>query len=153
MLLLLAIAGILVLVVLWAQAEDNKIKHKAELATAILAQSKIEGTEQDIHFLCDRLLTDEEYLYQIINNTSTVNFGSSGKVQIASVPEITFAGDNMAMIEKDGKHWEIVRMDYGAQHVVRISEIGTRGGVGKSIQVPEYELLRALSGLEIIREE
>ena len=152
MLILLVVVALVTLWVLAAWADEKKVKHKAELAAALLAQHKIEGTEQDIQFFCDRLLTDDEYVLQIINSASAVSFGSSGKVQLTSVPEITFAGENMAMIEKDGKHWEIVRMDYGAQHVVRISEIGARGGVGKSIQVPEYELLRALSGLEVIKE-
>ena len=126
---------IVILLALWVAgtwANEKKVRDTAQLAALLLAQHNIEGTEQDIQFFCDKLLTDDEYLYQIINNTSAVSFGGSGKVQLAAVPEITFAGDNMAMIEKDGKRWEIVRMAYGAQQVVRISEIGARGGVGKS---------------------
>jgi hypothetical protein len=149
---MLLLVGVLGLIALWVWAESSKEKHRAKLAAVMLKQYKITGSQKDLQCLCDKLLTEEELLQQLLSGTNTVAFGSGGKLQLNAVPEFIFNG-NLAQIDSDGKKCEVMRMNYGTRQMLRITEIGARGGSGKSIQIGEYELLMVLVGLGVIRED
>lgn len=144
----------MVIVVLCKIAEAlYKRKQRGELLAAILAIKRINGEDDDIAAVCEKLLTEEEYLMQLMSGGLSVNFGAGGMMTVAEMPEVQVLGDDMAILTLGKRKIEFMRLQVGNKDMVRLTEIGAHGASRTVLECGKWELLRALTGIKIVREE
>jgi len=103
--------------------------------------------------LVDKLLTNEEYLSQLIaNGQNTVTTTRNGEIQLTQVPQVSVNG-NIASIVIGSNRVDAVKLNGEFGNDIQFNFYGPRGGVRASERWSEWALKQLLVALEIAREE
>lgn len=103
--------------------------------------------------LVDELLTNEEYLSQLIaNGQNAVTTTRNGEIQLTQAPQVSVNG-NIASIVIGNNRVDAIKLDGELGNDIQFNFYGPRGGVRASERWPEWALRQLLVALNIAREE
>ena len=132
-------------------AEIQRRKQRADLIAKLIAYHNL-GTEANLVYACDKLMTDEEALLALISADGGISFGAGGALTITDMPQVS-GSDYVAFITRGKRKIEFMLLQGGTSQLLRITEIGARGASHVLLEVDTWALLQALARINLIREE
>ena len=148
MLLLLIV---IVVVLGWIVNNVYNANAKAKLIERAIYISRVTGNDNEIRFLCERLETDEELLFKLMQGGG-ISFGNGNVLVIDDIPEIAFQG-NIGTIMIGKKKYELMTFTRNNIPMLRLTEYGVRGSAKAPLELPLRALLQTMVGLDLIKEQ